>query len=236
MDPRTQAQLDQIKEIPESFFDSLGAPPAKPFGPLEHYRFDVVAGYLESGSVFDVGVFWADFLKKARAMGHSIAGTEVSQERVQLSNEILGEEVVIQGFRHGRINDVADEAHDNVVCMEVIEHVLDDKAGIAELCRISKNTVIITVPYNETLQTGPCLHCCKPTPYSGHLHEYRLGDMKNLIPEGWKIVKEFSFANRLTQIFGSRLSRGPMQRFLFSITEKLPIGRERWLFVKLQKN
>jgi len=58
-------------------------------------------------------------------------------------------------FAAGRLPDLPfpSRSFDLVVCMEVLEHLDDPEAGLAELCRVSSHALLLSVP-NEPLFRG----------------------------------------------------------------------------------
>ena len=224
-------------EVPErtieAYYEALWAPTPRRLSLIDQYRFRLVLGRLAPGSVLDVRTYLSDFLLLARKQGRKIAGTEINADRVRVANEMLGEKVVVQDFRNGLLSSFEAEAFENVVCMEVLEHVPDDRMGLLELCRVAKSRVIVSVPYNQRIRYYPCVHCAKYTSPSGHLHSYAESSIGQLAPDGWHVLYERDHARRPTRIAASLLPRStamiPILRFLDLITR----GAGRWLFVVL---
>jgi len=61
---------------------------------------------------------------------------------------------------------------DAVISMEVLEHLPDAGKAMAELARVSKQWVIVTVPYKERLRQMLCPHCGKTFPLHGHIQSF----------------------------------------------------------------
>ena len=226
-----------IKHLDDAYFDALGEPkPGGAFNVVDDYRFDMAIRHLLSGSVLDVGVYFGDFLKRARDQSREISGTEINQKRVDLANKLLGENVVRLDFRNGRLTSFDDRTFDNVVCTEVLEHVPDQQNAVSELCRVAKRTVIITVPFREKIQTVCCVHCAGYTPYSGHLHAYGMNTFQALVPPGWHVAKQKSFGKRLTKhlVRLLRLDRTHSIPFVRALDFLLP-GQGSWLLVVLER-
>ena len=68
------------------------------------------------------------------------------------------------------IADLPDKSFDNVVCMDVIEHVADDRAFVAELFRVARKSVFVTTP-NYTMSRNR-------HPY--HVREYTPAEFERL--------------------------------------------------------
>lgn len=218
-------------------FEKLGAPKAdRAPGPLDIYRFRSAFAYLTPGSVLDVGAYFGHFIRMARADGRVVAGTEVNEVRRAFVNGMLGEELVQLDFRNGQLARFDTDSFDNVVSMEVLEHIPDHEYALHELCRVARHRVIITVPFDERIKTFPCVHCGNFTPQSGHLHSYRLGTFAELAPAGWHVAHERPIGKPRLIRFG-RLAGygGGGHRGMRSIDRLLP-GRGRWLFTVLERD
>jgi len=125
--------------LSDNFFEVLGEPkPERSFDLLDAYRFDLCYRQVGPGSVLDVGAYLGDFLKLAQKDKREIFGTEVNQDRVNLVNSILGSDVVRLNFRNGSLDQFESNTIDTVVCMETLEHVIDDRYAVSELCRVAK--------------------------------------------------------------------------------------------------
>lgn len=224
-----------IDYFPDEFYESLGEPkPGHPCGLLEAYRFQLVLEQLVPGNVLDVGAYYGDFLKLAHDAGHEIKGVEINMARVKLANSILGNDVVVLDSRNGSLASFGDNDFDNVVCMEVIEHQPDDRLALAELCRVARSRVIITVPFQENIQKVICLHCHQYTPYSGHLHRYDYGAFQQLAPDDWRVTVEMPFANTISRRLGGRLSTSKTTISLLWMIDKIFSTKKSWIMVVLE--
>ncbi len=224
-----------IDHFPDEFYDSLGEPkPGHAFGLVEAYRFQLALEQLGPGSVLDVGAYFGDFLKLARDDGRQIKGVEINAARVNLANAILGDEVVVLDSRNGSLGSFADDSFDNVVCMEVLEHQPDHRFALAELCRVARSKVIITVPFHEKIQQVICLHCHQYTPYHGHLHRYDFGTFHELTPARWQVTRETPFANSICGRLSRRLSLSEVSIGLMKAVDILPVAKRRWMLVVLE--
>lgn len=174
--------------LSNDFYENLGGlPEVKALTPMDILRYRFVSKYVLKGSLLDVGAYYGDFLKFCESRGISdLVGTEINELRVNKSNELIGRAVVRKDFLHGELNSFDDSSVDTVVCMEVLEHIEDDRLALSELFRVARKRVIITVPFNEKRRTTPCIHCNKTTPLNGHIHVgYNHSSFDNEIPEGW---------------------------------------------------
>ncbi len=227
-----------IEELPEKYFNALGRPkPGAPFNALDLYRFELAHGFLAPGSVLDVGSYFGDFLKIVRKNDESrkIYGTDVNEERVNLANKILEAEVVRLDFRNGALSTFDENSIDNVVCMEVIEHVPDHERALRELCRVARKRVVITVPRNEKIVRHLCIHCGEYTPSSGHLHSYKIDSFDEMAPEDWIIFRRGSFGNKISRKIASRCNSKWIVTYSESISSRIFKRWNRWLYVVLTK-
>jgi SAM-dependent methyltransferase len=224
-----------INDLNDAFFEALGEPkPGTPFDLLDAYRFQTCLKQLAPGSVLDVGAYLGDFLKLVIADGRKYYGSEVNQARVNLVNSILGSEHVRLGFRNGDLSAFEDDFVDNVVCMETIEHVSDDARAVAELCRVARKRIVITVPFREHIQSTLCIHCNHLTPHHGHQHRYDHGSFEKLVVPGWKVTKEVSFAKRPTLSLSRLLPNLAMSIPALKMMDGVIPAQGKWLLVVLE--
>lgn len=81
-----------------------------------------------------------------------------------------------------------DNSVDCIIASEIIEHVLNPEEFIKSLLRVIKpgGKLIITTPYNETLEYQLCVHCNRPTTKHAHLYSFNEKNFKEIIPDGKK--------------------------------------------------
>ena len=88
------------------------------------------------------------------------------------------------------------DSFDLVTCIEVLEHIPDFKNALYELKRISKNWIIITVPYEQNLKTKLCPHCLKTFYVDGHIHSFSSQKLKDICEvNGFSVVKIERYTN-----------------------------------------
>jgi len=182
----------QLKEI--NFYETLGVSKGVSTS-SDFYRFKRVRQHIYGNSVLDVGCGRADFLKLIKP-NYKIAGIEINRKRVEYCNKILGKNVVIIGNLEEKIN-LEDSSYDTIICMEVLEHLVNPKEALKELTRISRKRIIITVPFNEKIRWVLCAHCGRYTPMYGHLHSFNKENIKNIIPDNARLIKIELIGNRL---------------------------------------
>lgn len=211
-------------ELPPQYYENLGGiPEVRRLSGLDIYRFEKISKEVIGDEVLDIGAYYGDFLRICRddrKIGR-IFGTEVNNLRVKTANRLLGDEVVVEDFQHGRLSQFDDQSVDTVVCMEVLEHIEDDNYGFQELLRVAKKRAIITVPYKESVRETVCVNCGKATPQDGHLHAmYDESSFLNLMPQ--------TFIRSKIEVFGS-----PVTRFMSNYLPNRVLPAADRLFCKL---
>jgi SAM-dependent methyltransferase len=164
--------IDKIKfeGFREDFFNNAGAPRAT-YGKIEYYRFDIAKLFVKGNSVLDVGAVYGDFLKRLKDK-YVIKGTDINIERVNICNKNIGKEICVIDFKDGTLSTFDDKSVDTVVCLEVLEHIVDPQKGLNEFLRVARKRIIVSVPCDERITLELCVHCGKYTPRSGHLHSF----------------------------------------------------------------
>lgn len=164
--------IDRIKfkEFSKEFFNNAGTPRAT-YGKIEYYRFHIAKLFVKGNSVLDVGALYGDFLKLVKDK-YAIKGTEINIERVNICNKNIGKEICVTDFRDGRLSTFGSKSIDTVVCLEVLEHIVDSQKGLNELLRVARKRIIVSVPCDEKITLELCVHCGKYTPRCGHLHSF----------------------------------------------------------------
>jgi SAM-dependent methyltransferase len=118
------------------------------------------ADLFKGEEVLDVGCGSGEGLKLIAAQASRAAGIDLDDRlrRPDLDVEIKS------------IRDVPDKSFDNVVCFDVIEHVTEDAAFVADLFRVARKAVFITTP-NYTMSRNR-------HPY--HVREYTPAEFERL--------------------------------------------------------
>lgn len=220
----------------KTYYEALGLVPEGVLSPQGLYRYRRVKEYLHGCSVLDVGCGRGDFLKLIN-LDYQISGTEVNKERADYCNQALGQEAVKVDNLDERL-DFEDGSFDTVICLEVLEHLVDPQKALKELVRISRKRIIITVPFNENIQWCRCVHCARWTPVSGHLHTLNKENIRGIIPSNARVVKIELVRSRVLSRFPrlSSIFRLPIP--IISIIDRVftcIVPRAGWMMVILNK-
>lgn len=107
---------------------------------------------------------------KVAAGVSQVVGMDLSVRRAERAG------AAIEGvrFASGSIYDLpfADDTFELVLCTDLLEHLDDPHAAFAELARVSKRHVLISVPYNIRIEKTLCPHCNKDYFLYGHQHSF----------------------------------------------------------------
>lgn len=218
------------------FNEALGNVKSMPM-PVDFYRFKRVSKWLRGKSVLDVGCGAADFLRYI-SKEYQISGTEVNKTRVESCNEKLGQDAVKLGDLEAAL-EFEDNSFDTVTCLEVLEHLIDPKKALAELVRVSRKRVIITIPFDQKITYVLCIHCAKYTPHAGHLHSFNCDNISGFIPENAQIVKIELFMNSIFKLPFLKVITHRAPLFISALLDKLfntLYPKANWMMVILDKN
>lgn len=96
-------------------------------------------------------------------------------------------------------------AFDAVAVLEVLEHlpVQAFERTIAELRRVARVSILVTVPYRERLTKAECPACgCRFHPHR-HVRRFEADDLRRMIP-GWRVA-ELAVLDQEDYLFGNVL-------------------------------
>lgn len=147
-------------------------------------------------SLLDVGCGFGHFLALAQQRGITGQGLEVAAVKVEYARRALGLDVQvgsIAALPHG------DRSVDAVSALEVVEHLplALYQAGLAELARVARDWVLISVPWQEQRRNAGCPSCgCEFNPWY-HLRSYHDADFPGLLP-GFRLAALQSLGQQQT--------------------------------------
>jgi 2-polyprenyl-3-methyl-5-hydroxy-6-metoxy-1,4-benzoquinol methylase len=165
-----------VASVRADYETKFGEPPGKPAGWYradDWHRVSYVADLLRpGGDSLDVGVGAGQFLNVLARSGkfRSVVGVDKTTYKKYLQLEpnmstMKGDIANLQ---------FEDNSFDVVTCMEVLEHIPSEVflAGLAELRRVCRGQLIITVPF------------CEPEPISRfHVRRFEAADILELFPD-----------------------------------------------------
>ena len=111
---------------------------------------------LEPESVLDAGCGEGETIARLDGMlGPRVTAVDIERRCVAITRERLPAVDVAVGDVTALA--FADSAFDLVLCLEVIEHVPRPERAIAELARVGRRSVVISVPYEPWFRLGSLL-------------------------------------------------------------------------------
>ena len=165
-----------VASVRADYETKFGEPPGKPAGWYradDWHRVSYVADLLRpGGDSLDVGVGAGQFLNVLARSGkfRSVVGVDKTtyKKYLQLEPNMSTMKGDIANLKF------EDNSFDVVTCMEVLEHIPSEVflAGLAELRRVCRGQLIITVPF------------CEPEPISRfHVRRFEAADILELFPD-----------------------------------------------------
>lgn len=78
----------------------------------------------------------------------------------------------------------SDASFDVIFCTEVLEHVAELEKACRELARVTRQWLIVGVPYRQDTRVGrnTCRHCGGISPPHGHIHSFDENKLSRLMP------------------------------------------------------
>lgn len=131
-------------------------------------------------------------------------GKKVISMDISTTNPVRAVEVIASPNHFGLVADVyglplKEASVDCIIASEIIEHVKDPELFMACLFNVLKpgGTLIITTPFNETLQYSLCIHCNKLTPHNAHIHSFTEEKIKGLAPKLAQSLRTKTFNSKV---------------------------------------
>ncbi len=85
----------------------------------------------------------------------------------------------------------ADDTFEAVVCADLLEHLDDPERAVAELVRVSRDAVVLSVPYAISIETTLCPHCLEEYYLYGHQHSFGRDGVEKLAKASGAKVEAF---------------------------------------------
>jgi 2-polyprenyl-3-methyl-5-hydroxy-6-metoxy-1,4-benzoquinol methylase len=134
-------------------------------GPGQLLWYEFASSLIQGKSVLDAGCGLGKGLEILKSTNPVVKGQD-------LDPRLAGEDVIV-----GSLDTIASKSFDFVTSMDVLEHVEDDSAFVANLCRIAREGVFVTTP-NWTIT-----RCVWPY----HLREYTPRELHALFEQYGKV-------------------------------------------------
>lgn len=89
---------------------------------------------------------------------------------------------------------------DLIAANEVLEHLEDPQKALCHWYDKLKpaGTLLVSVPYRETIRYNLCVHCNKVTPQNAHLHSFTENKLKRMLKKaGYEISSSHFFLHKI---------------------------------------
>lgn len=131
-------------------------------------------------------------------------GKQVISMDISTINPVRAVEIVQAPQHSGLVADVYSlpikpGTIDCIIASEIIEHVKDPELFLACLFNVLKpgGTLIVTTPFNETIQQSLCIHCNKLTPHNAHIHSFTREKITSLAPKMATALRTRTFNSKV---------------------------------------
>jgi SAM-dependent methyltransferase len=140
---------------------------------IEYRNRAVLARLGAPGRILEIGPGEGWLVGAALRAGHRVATVDLSRRWLGRLPDRADARLLRAQADAGRLP-FADRTFDRVVAAEVLEHLPDPAATIAEARRLLKpgGRFVASVPYRETLRHLRCPHCGDLFEPNGHLHSF----------------------------------------------------------------
>ena len=111
---------------------------------------------LDAGSTLDAGCGEGEtMLRLGPVLGERVAGFDLDPQAVELARDRVEGAEIVEGSLYEIPFDR--DRFDLVLCLEVLEHLEDPGAALAELGRASRRDVVVSVPYEPWFRAGSAM-------------------------------------------------------------------------------
>jgi SAM-dependent methyltransferase len=117
-------------------------------GNLIPERVDLLKQYVVGKTVFDAGCGGGGFVDYLVGEGYHAVGMDRHAVFLDVARERRFRGLFVQGDLAQRLP-FADRSFDTTICLDVLEHVLDDTTTIRDLARVTRRRLIIAVPQED---------------------------------------------------------------------------------------
>lgn len=178
--------------------------------------------YIQGKDVFEVGCGSGTLLKLLLQKNYNATGIDISKSQCRLAQKRLDK----AGFSSRRIHRKAlkdiktTKTYDTVICIDVLEHIKDDKKALKLLIRLLKprGTLIILVPAFKILWS-------KRDEKYGHFRRYTKKNIKKLFLGTELVIKISRYWNFISAILAVFAFKLGLDRISDSLTTS---NRQPW--------
>lgn len=173
----------------------------------EHRRLEALVRLLKPQTgerVLDVGCGSGWLADRCRVAGGEVWAMDIAPSGVAGARRRFPQ---VAAYQVGDVYHLPFAAHTFQVAVlsEVVEHLEDIGAGLAEVRRVlgPGGRVMVSVPYRERIVHHLCIHCNRLTPANAHLHRFDAGDLeKRLQAAGLAVQRRLLLNNKLLELAG----------------------------------
>ncbi len=139
--------------------------------------------------------------------GVRVENSDISEEACKRSEEIFQIKST-----HADIHNLPfkDEEFDVVLCSETIEHITDKQKSIAELLRVARKAVVITVPHEPKEKVEQNI---KNGIAHGHIHSFDLESFDYLKGLGYQVIRSKTNSSLVKPVIKEALTTNNPMRF-----------------------
>jgi SAM-dependent methyltransferase len=154
-------------------------------------RVEAAVAPLGAESVLDAGCGEGEALHRLAAiLPDRVAAVDLEERCVA---EVRARFPSVEASR-GTVTDLAfaDASFDLVLCLEVLEHLDDPVAAVAELARVSSRHVVVSVPYEPWFRLGNLLrgnHLAGLGNHPEHVNHFNRGSLRHLLETSLDVVE-----------------------------------------------
>jgi len=140
---------------------------------------------LNQGSVLDVGCGNGYYMNILKRKGFDVHGIEPSEGMINKAKEIFGDVDIRRGWAEDMIKVFKDEKFDNVIIIDVLEHIDDDNLILKHMNKLLRKGGVLAI----AVPAYPSLFCKRDEMY-GHYRRYNKTDLKHKVEKaGFKIIQ-----------------------------------------------
>lgn len=178
------------------------------------------------GRVLDVGCATGAYVRHLEAHGHEAVGVDFARALVEAARAVGGT------FEVGRAEALPfeDDVFDTVAAVDLLEHLDDDAAGLAEMARVARRRVLFTVPAaapEDLRRTGLVL---QPYEDASHVRYYTADDARALLARvglAPRVLQGFAPVDVNGYLLRTIRLRSPwLRKVLFKLVQKADVVRD----------